>query len=174
MSFISIQYNQTPFGEMLLGAYADKLCICDWRYRKQRAAIDARIKGELQAEFKEENHPVIDQAKKQLAAYFSGNRKTFDMPLLLVGTDFQKIVWQALQQIPFGETRSYLTLSKTLGNEKAIRAVASANGANALSIVIPCHRIIGADGSLTGYAGGLNAKRKLLELEGMGGQMALF
>lgn len=87
------------------------------------------------------------------------------MPIRTIGNDFQKRVWKALQQIPFGETRSYLQLSESLGNPKAIRAVASANGANALSILIPCHRIIGSNGELTGYAGGLNAKKKLLELE---------
>lgn len=171
---ISIAFYKTPYGELLIGTYADALCLCDWRYRKQRTTVDNRIKSGLQAEFKEENHPIFEQAKTQLAAYFSGNRETFDVPLLVVGTDFQKQVWEALGKIPFGETRSYLQLSKTLGNEKAIRAIASANGANALSIFIPCHRIIGADGSLTGYAGGLNAKKKLLELEGIGGQMELF
>ena len=87
------------------------------------------------------------------------------MPIRTIGNDFQKRVWKALQQIPFGETRSYLQLSESLGNPKAIRAVASPNGANALSILIPCHRIIGSNGELTGYAGGLNAKKKLLELE---------
>ena len=87
------------------------------------------------------------------------------MPIRTIGNDFQKRVWKALQQIPCGETRSYLQLSESLGNPKAIRAVASANGANALSILIPCHRIIGSNGELTGYAGGLNAKKKLLELE---------
>jgi methylated-DNA-[protein]-cysteine S-methyltransferase len=87
------------------------------------------------------------------------------LPIRTIGNDFQKRVWKALLQIPFGETRSYLQLSESLGNPKAIRAVASANGANALSILIPCHRIIGSNVELTGYAGGLNAKKKLLELE---------
>jgi methylated-DNA-[protein]-cysteine S-methyltransferase len=101
----------------------------------------------------------------QLKAYFSGTRKIFNIPLLMVGTEFQKSVWEGLIKIPYGTTTSYLELSKNIGNEKAVRAVASANGANAISILIPCHRIIGSDGSLVGYAGGLPAKKKLLTLE---------
>ncbi len=89
----------------------------------------------------------------------------FDIPLLLVGSEFQKSVWNALLQVPYGVTETYLGLSKNIENEKAIRAVASANGANAIAIIVPCHRIIGSDGSLVGYAGGLNAKRKLLNIE---------
>src|SRR5699024_10469520 len=90
---------------------------------------------------------------------------TFTVPLTLVGTDFQKEVWQALQTIPYGKTRSYKEQSQQIGNEKAIRAVAGANGQNKISVIIPCHRIIGSDGSLTGYGGGLWRKRYLLELE---------
>src|SRR5690606_18399830 len=103
-------------------------------------------------------------------------RTTFDIPLLFIGTDFQKSVWEALMEIPYGTTKSYLELSRDLGDENAIRAVATANGANSISIIVPCHRIIGSDGSLTGYAGGLNAKKKLLQLEGMnfGNQLSLF
>jgi len=95
---------------------------------------------------------------------------------LFVGSDFQKTVWEKLLTIPYGKTTSYLELSRMLGDEKAIRAVATANGANAISIIVPCHRVIGSDGSLTGYAGGLNAKQKLLQLEGMnfGEQLELF
>lgn len=117
-------------------------------------------------DFRPENIKVIQEAIKQLEDYFSGNRKTFDVPLSIVGTDFQQSVWKELMEIPFGETRSYLELSRQLSNPDAIRAVASANGANAISIIIPCHRIIGSDGSLVGYAGGLDAKKRLLRLEG--------
>jgi methylated-DNA-[protein]-cysteine S-methyltransferase len=94
----------------------------------------------------------------------------FNVPLLFVGSDFQKQVWNALMQIPFGVTKSYMELSKQFGNEKAIRAVASANGANAISIMVPCHRIIGSNCELTGYAGGLPVKKQLLQLEGSYGQ----
>jgi methylated-DNA-[protein]-cysteine S-methyltransferase len=115
---------------------------------------------------------VIEQAKIELAEYFDGERAEFSIPLLLVGSDFQKKVWNELTEIPFGKTATYLDLSKKLGNAKAIRAVASANGANALSILIPCHRIIGSDVSLVGYAGGLPTKRKLLVLEGAHRQLS--
>ena len=97
--------------------------------------------------------------------YFARKRKTFDIPLLLVGTEFQKSVWQELQNIPYGKTLSYGELSQRLGEPKAVRAVAAANGANPISIFVPCHRVIGRDHKLTGYAGGLAAKKELLELE---------
>lgn len=115
--------------------------------------------------------PAGDQAfkflKTQLAAYFQGNLRTFNVPLAPEGTDFQRRVWKELQAIPYGKTISYLELSRRLGDEKAIRAVGRANGANPIAILIPCHRVIGADGSLTGYAGGLERKRALLEREGV-------
>lgn len=156
---------KTPAGELISGSFQDKLCLCDWKYRKMRESIDKRIASGLNAEFQEGDSPVLQQLEEELSDYFQGKRKTFDVPLLLVGTDFQKQVWHELMNIPFGETSTYLALSQKLRNEKAIRAVASANGANAISILVPCHRIIGHDGSLVGYAGGLPAKRKLLDLE---------
>lgn len=119
----------------------------------------------------------VAQAVDQLKAYFAGERQTFEFPLNPVGTAFQQAVWQALLEVPFGATRSYLTLSRRIGDEKAIRAVAAANGRNPLWIVVPCHRIIGSDGSLTGYAGGLWRKKWLLEHEGAfarSGQLSLF
>lgn len=109
--------------------------------------------------------PIIRRAGEQLAEYFAGRRQQFDLPLAPQGTPFQKKVWQALCQIPYGETRSYGQLAKIIGNEKACRAVGMANNRNPIMIFIPCHRVIGADGSLTGYAGGLDIKRQLLELE---------
>ncbi len=165
MDTISIEYFKTPLGELILGSFEEKLCLADWRYRKMRESIDSRIKKGLRAEYKEEGSKVIEGAKEQLAAYFNGKRTDFDIPLLLVGSEFQKRVWDELLKIPFGETESYLNLSRNLGDEKAIRAVASANGANAISIIIPCHRIIGSNNELTGYAGGLEAKKRLLQLE---------
>ena len=130
-----------------------------------RSTIDSRIKTALHAEFEELSSPVLLEATKQLDAYFNDGLTEFNLPLQLVGTSFQQKVWTALNTIPYGQTETYLGLSKKLGNEKAIRAVATANGANAISIIIPCHRIIGSDGSLVGYAGGLAAKKKLLALE---------
>jgi methylated-DNA-[protein]-cysteine S-methyltransferase len=177
MERISIQYFKTPVGELILGSFQDKLCLCDWRYRKMRDEIDNRIKKSLDSIYLEEETPVIQAAKEQLNEYLNGQRKEFSIPLLLVGTDFQQSVWNELLKISYGKTETYLGLSKKLGNEKAIRAVAGANGANSISIFIPCHRIIGSDGKLIGYAGGLSTKKKLLRLEGSaqdGGQLNLF
>lgn len=162
---IYIKYYKTKVGEVIIGSYKDKLCLCDWRYRKMRDTIDNRIKQNLKSEFHEGTTPVIELTIQQLEEYFQKKRTSFSVPLLMVGTHFQKSVWNTLLQIPFGQTFSYLKLSKQLGNTKAIRAVASANGANAISILVPCHRIIGSDGNLIGYAGGILAKKKLLELE---------
>ncbi|MBS2097838.1 methylated-DNA--[protein]-cysteine S-methyltransferase [Carboxylicivirga linearis] len=162
---ISIQYYHSPIGELIIGDYMGKLCLCDWRYRKMRDSIDKRIKEGLEADYIEQETDLIKSTVIQLDEYFRKERQSFDLPLELVGSSFQKSVWNALLTIPFGKTETYLGLSRLLGNEKAIRAVASANGANAISIIIPCHRIIGSNGELTGYAGGLSAKKKLLELE---------
>jgi len=165
MNTISIQYYKSPIGELLLGSFEDKLCLADMKYRKMRTTIDSRIQKGLKAKYIEESSEVIDKTIKQMQEYFAGERKEFDIPLLMVGTDFQKSVWEGLMQIPYGTTASYLELAQNIGNEKAVRAVASANGANAIAILIPCHRIIGSNGDLVGYAGGLPAKKKLLELE---------
>ena len=165
MDSVYIEYFKTPLGELILGSFEEKLCLADWRYRKMRDSIDSRIKKELQSEYKEECSEVIVVTQEQLTDYFNGKRTNFDIPLLFIGSEFQKRVWNELLKIPFGETESYLSLSRKLGDEKAIRAVASANGANAISIIVPCHRIIGSNNELTGYAGGLEAKKKLLQLE---------
>ncbi|MBK0369674.1 methylated-DNA--[protein]-cysteine S-methyltransferase [Flavobacterium agrisoli] len=117
---------------------------------------------------------VLQDAVSQLNDYFEGKRTDFDFKINPKGTDFQQKVWQALLEIPFGKTCSYLDLSKKLGDVKAIRAVASANGKNPLWIVVPCHRVIGTDGSLTGYAGGLWRKKWLLEYENPTNQQSLF
>ncbi|MFM7203126.1 MAG: methylated-DNA--[protein]-cysteine S-methyltransferase [Myxococcota bacterium] len=107
----------------------------------------------------------VREVHEQLDAYFRGERRRFEVPLAPVGTPFQRRVWALLQEIPYGETWSYLELARRLGDVKAIRAVGTANGANPIGILIPCHRVIGSDGTLTGYAGGLERKRALLELE---------
>lgn len=116
----------------------------------------------------------LKDAVKQLQEYFDGKRTTFNFPINPKGTDFQQKVWKALLEIPYGKTTSYMDLSKKLGDVKAIRAVASANGKNPLWIVVPCHRVIGSDGSLTGYAGGLWRKKWLLEHENPSTQQSLF
>ena len=162
---IITKYLKTPVGELILGSYNNKLCLADWRYRKMRSAIDGRIQKGLSANYEMGTSSVIEQTELQLAEYFSKTRTHFDIPLLYVGTDFQKRVWNVLTEIPYGKTETYLGLSKILGDPKAVRAVATANGANAISIIVPCHRIIGSNGDLVGYAGGLPAKKKLLILE---------
>jgi len=109
--------------------------------------------------------PVIERAAAQLKEYIEGKRKEFDLPLALAGTEFQRSVWKALQDIPWGETRSYKDIATQVGNPKATRAVGMANNRNPIPIIVPCHRVIGSDGSLIGYGGGLQMKRYLLELE---------
>ena len=163
---IQIQYYQSPCGELILGSYNDELCLCDWTLNaKRREIIDRRIQKILQATYVETESKVIAEVISQLNEYFEGKRREFSVPLLFAGTDFQKMVWNELLNVPYGTTATYLGLSKLLGNSKAVRAVASANGANAISILVPCHRIIGSNHQLTGYAGGLSAKKFLLKLE---------
>ncbi|MCS0356269.1 methylated-DNA--[protein]-cysteine S-methyltransferase [Vibrio diabolicus] len=114
---------------------------------------------------RDDQHPVLRQAVTQLNEYFSGLRNEFELPLAATGTDFQNQVWQALTTIPYGETWSYQDLANAIGNPKAVRAVGLANGKNPISIVVPCHRVIGKSGKLTGYAGGVERKQRLLSLE---------
>ncbi len=160
------QVYNSPVGELILGAFEDRLVLCDWRYRRMRKAIDKRLRQALDAEYEVvKEHTVINQTIHQLEEYFQQSRQYFDLPMTWVGSDFQKDVWKALTQIGYGQTTSYRELARSINHENAIRAVASANGANALSIIVPCHRVIGSDGSLTGYAGGLTVKKRLLRLE---------
>lgn len=113
----------------------------------------------------DENHPVLLEAERQLNEYFAGKRKKFSLEFDFAGTEFQKEVWRALAAIPFGETRSYAQIARQIGRPKAVRAVGAANGRNPLSIIIPCHRVIGSNGKLTGFAGGLKTKAFLLKIE---------
>ena len=173
---IKFRYYKSPVGELKIASFGECICLCDWRYRRMRQAIDVKISKDLDSEMTEaDSDELIDFCIQQLEEYFTSKREEFSLPIKEVGTNFQKEVWSALRDIPFGKTKTYLELSRSLGNEAAIRAVASANGANALSILNPCHRIIGSDGSLVGYAGGLAAKKALLKLEGVFGyQKELF
>ncbi|MDA3615479.1 methylated-DNA--[protein]-cysteine S-methyltransferase [Polluticaenibacter yanchengensis] len=174
MNTVFLQYYKTDFGNLIIGDFQNRLCLLDWQYRAKREQVDGRIANYLKAEFVEKETPLHQEVIVQLEEYFRQQRTNFDIPLLLAGSDFQKKVWQALLEIPHGQTVSYLSLSRQLGDEKAIRAVASANGANAISIIVPCHRVIGSGGELTGYAGGIDAKKKLLLLEGYRFQPELF
>lgn len=165
MNQINIQYQKTKIGELILGSFDDRLCLLDFRYRKMRTTVDNRIKVGLKADFLEQSDVTLKKAKEQLDEYLTGTRREFDIPLLMIGTDFQKRVWNALKKIPYGSTSTYLQLAKNINNTKAVRAVASANGANAIALAIPCHRIIESAGGLGGYGGGLTVKKRLLKLE---------
>ncbi len=166
MNEINISYHKTKIGEFIIASYDDKLCILDFAYRKMRTTVDNRIKKALNAIFVQKEDEIIRKTKNQLDEYLQGKRKNFDIPLLLIGSDFQKQVWNALLDIPYGKIASYLKLAKKIDNPKAVRAVANANGANAIAIIIPCHRIIESNGGLGGYGGGLAVKKRLLKLEG--------
>jgi AraC family transcriptional regulator of adaptative response/methylated-DNA-[protein]-cysteine methyltransferase len=168
----------TPVGKMRLGATDEGICLFDFQYRKSIDSIMKRIETFSGKKFAEGKHPYFEVLECQVNEYFTGVRKVFDLPLHLLGTPFQVKVWQALLEIPYAETRSYKQQSILLGNEKAIRAVAGANGENGITIIVPCHRVIGENGSLTGYGGGLQRKKWLLDHErkhsGKTGQAELF
>ncbi len=165
MPHINIQYFNSSCGLFVLASFGDKLCLCDWSNNPCAERNKRRIERYLNASFTIETTSVLEEAKRQLDGYFAGNRKAFTIPLHLVGTDFQQQVWNELLNIPYGATISYKEIAQNIGKPKAVRAVAGAIGANGISILIPCHRVIGSDKSLTGYAGGLKAKKMLLQIE---------
>ena len=149
----------SPVGRLKLVASDDGLAAILWENDNPR-----RVRLDIVAE--DENHPVLRETERQLGEYFAGQRKAFDVALDFAGTAFQKKVWAALLTIPFGETRSYAQIARQIGSPKAVRAVGAANGKNPISIIAPCHRVIGSSGTLTGFAGGLETKAHLLGLEG--------
>src|SRR3989454_402522 len=149
---------ESPVGKLKLVASEKALVAVLWEQeRPDRVRLDT---PKL-----DQHHPILLKAERQLREYFAGERTQFELPLEPRGNEFQKKVWRALREIPFGKTRSYLDLAKAIGSPKASRAVGAANGKNPLSIVVPCHRVVGTDGALTGFAGGLQAKAALLALE---------
>ena len=148
----------SPVGKLKLIANDKGLVAILWENDKP-----SRVRlGEM---VEDQEHPILAETEHQLGDYFAGKRKTFSVPLEMRGTVFQKSVWNALRAIPFGETRSYGQLARQLGNPTATRAVGAANGRNPISILVPCHRVIGSSGKLTGFAGGLKTKARLLDLE---------
>jgi len=165
LNSINIQYYKTSIGELILGSSNQKLCLLDYRYRKTRQRVDNRLQKGLMANYIEKDDSLLFETRTQLDEYLSGIRHDFTIPLQMVGSEFQKSVWKALLKVPYGATSTYSNIAKNINNTKAVRAVASANGANSISIIIPCHRIIGSNGKLVGYAGGLPVKKKLLSLE---------
>jgi methylated-DNA-[protein]-cysteine S-methyltransferase len=157
---MSLAYKmiESPVGKLKLVASEKGLVAILWENDSPR-----RVRlNELVAN---DEHPILVETERQLAEYFAGKRHTFSVHLDMRGTRFQKDVWEILLAIPFGETRSYGQLAKQLGNPRATRAVGAANGRNPLSIIVPCHRVIGSSGKLTGFAGGLETKAHLLDLE---------
>ncbi|NMZ69465.1 methylated-DNA-[protein]-cysteine S-methyltransferase [Pseudomonas peli] len=151
------RYHDSPIGRLLLAADETGL---------QQLLMDIDDKPWHIGEHWRSAADELDEVCRQLDEYFTGRRQRFDLPLAPQGTAFQQAVWQALQTIPFGQTSSYSALAAEIARPKAVRAVGAANGANPIAIIIPCHRVIGRDGSLTGYAGGLPRKALLLKLEG--------
>lgn len=149
----------SPVGQLILVARDTKLAAILWENERLNRVRLGPLEEDSQ-------HPVLKETERQLMEYFAGQRRRFDLALDFAGTDFQVRVWQALLTIPFGETRSYRDIAIQIGQPTAVRAVGAANGRNPISIIAPCHRVIGTSGSLTGFAGGLAAKQFLLSLEG--------
>lgn len=149
---------KSPVGEITLVADKEHLCAIYWDNQK----IDRNKFPDIE---KKDENKVLRSATKQLNSYLAGKKEKFDIPIRLVGTNFQQRVWRALKSIKYGKTVSYGDIAKKIGNPKAVRAVGSAIGKNPLSIIFPCHRVIGSNGKLTGFAGGLKTKEFLIELE---------
>ena len=165
MQKIYIHQINSPLGLLTVGATNKGICLLEFDDEQRIAKHFAQFNKREEVELITATSDLISEAEEQLKAYFDGERKEFDLRLDMVGTDFQLKVWKELLKVPYGVTRSYKEQAIAVGDLKAIRAVATANGENRISIIIPCHRIIGADGSLTGYGGGIWRKQKLLELE---------
>ena len=151
-------YMESPVGALKLVAHDQALVAVMWDNEDHKRVRLAELIENIQ-------HPMLLKVKQQLEQYFAGQRQQFNLPLDFQGTDFQQRVWRALLTIPYGETRSYKDIALQIGNEKAVRAVGAANGRNPISIIAPCHRVIGSGGALVGFAGGLDKKQILLSLE---------
>ena len=151
-------YMESPVGALKLVAHDQALVAVMWDNEDHKRVRLAELIENIQ-------HPMLLKVKQQLEQYFAGQRQQFNLPLDFQGTDFQQQVWRALLTIPYGETRSYKDIALQIGNEKAVRAVGVANGRNPISIIAPCHRVIGSGGALVGFAGGLDKKQILLSLE---------
>ena len=168
-TIICVDRITTPLGPMLVGATDTHLCLLEFVDRRMLPTQVQRLRRRLGAVFTPDRNDVTARVEAEIAAYFAGDLRDFTVPFVAPGTDFQQAVWSALTRIPYGATISYGELARRVGRPAAVRAVGSANGLNALAIVVPCHRVVGADGKLVGYGGGLWRKQRLLELEEAGG-----
>jgi AraC family transcriptional regulator of adaptative response/methylated-DNA-[protein]-cysteine methyltransferase len=162
---ILTSYIETPIGVMVAGAVEEGICLLEFTDRRMLNTEYKDLARLLKTSIEEGENKHIKEIRKQLKEYFEGKRKEFTVLLVTPGTGFQQAVWQELQRLPFGSTRTYQEQAEALNKPGAVRAIANANGMNRISIVIPCHRIIGSDGNLTGYGGGLRRKRWLLDHE---------
>lgn len=162
---VDLKRIETPLGTMIACADENGICMLEFSDRKALPTELKEISKHFNANIIQGENPHFKILEQELVEYFAGKRQIFTVPLSFVGTEFQKKVWEVLRGIPYGTTRSYQQQANILGNPKAVRAVANANGLNKISIIIPCHRVIGTNGTLTGYGGGIWRKQKLLELE---------
>lgn len=162
---ISSELIETPIGQMIAYASEKGICLLEFTDRKNLEKQKKNLKAMVDINIREDQNPHIELLKKELPAYFEGNLTRFSVNLDMSGTDFQKKVWSELLMIPYGKTISYIQQARSMDAESAVRAVANANGANKIAIIVPCHRVIGSNKTLTGYAGGLERKRFLLNLE---------
>ena len=155
----------SPCGRLTIGDTEGKLVVVDWTDGWHHRTVMNRIARRAEADFEVGTTPLIERTVRELNEYFAGRRREFDLPLVFYGTDFQVKVWQALQCIPYGHWVTYGDIAREAGSPKAVRAVGVAVGENPFSIIVPCHRVVGKDKTLTGYGGGYAAKRKILALE---------
>ncbi|MBM3977837.1 MAG: methylated-DNA--[protein]-cysteine S-methyltransferase, partial [Planctomycetes bacterium] len=156
---------RTPLGTLVAAATDEAVCFAEFADRDGLAAQVRALRAHFELPIVPGSNALLAQLKRELGEYFAGTRRAFDVPLAAPGTPFQRRVWDALRAIPYGETRSYAEIARAAGSPRAVRAAGSANGANRLAILLPCHRVVASDGSLAGYAGGEWRKRKLLEHE---------
>jgi len=165
MSEIRIQLHRTEIGELVLGSCDGRLCLIGFGDRETRRGAGGVIARRLSATLVDRDDGILESTRRQIDEYLGGRRTEFDIPLLMVGTDFQSRVWRELMKVPYGATATYSQIARRMGNERAARAVGNACKVNPIAIIVPCHRIIGGGGALVGYGGGLSLKERLLKLE---------
>jgi len=165
METVYLHHYNSPAGQLVIGDHAGRICLCDWVDGTRKAFGQKKVLASLKAKAERRSTDLTLKAVGELEEYFSGSRREFDLPIELCGTEFQTDVWNALRELRYGQTVSYQQLAAHIGRPKAVRAVGAAARANAISIIVPCHRVVGARGKLVGYAGGIDVKRSLLRLE---------